>query len=155
MFLKHKKNWFFTLRSTLYILRSLFGLRSSCVLVLLCSCVLFAGCTTIKKVQNMSQLLRLKDYSESQEEIAKDVETQNQMFDEMVEKIEAGRFGYATAKDVFEQFGAPVFLRVMEFEGEIAEQWVYRYAKDFGGDKVYVYFDESGKLINFDYMKRD
>jgi hypothetical protein len=122
----------------------------------LLSIVCLSGCSTIKKVQHMSQLLTLKHYSESQEQIGKSVEEQNKMFDEMVKEIQEGKFEYATAKQIFKRFGEPVFSRDVEYGGQMTEQWLYRYAKDYKGTngKVYIYFDQEGQLVNFEYIKK-
>lgn len=101
----------------------------------------------------MPQLLTLKGYSDSQDRIKKDVEQQNKMFDELVQEIQDGEFDYETAEQVFKRFGDPVYRREAEYEGQTLEQWLYRYAKDFSGDKVYIYFNGTGQLVNFEYVK--
>ena len=138
----------FPLRSTLY------ALRFPCALVLLCSCAfLFSGCSFVKKVQHMPQLLTLKRYSESQDKIAKEMEEQNRLFDEMAAEIEQGTFSYQTARQVRRRFKDPVFRREAEYHGQMLEQWLYRHGKDFSGDKVYFYFDGKGNLAGRDYVK--
>jgi hypothetical protein len=98
----------------------------------------------------MSQLLTLKRYSESQDKISKEVEAQNKMFDELQAAVESGQFTCQSAREVKRRFGDPVFKRKVDYQGQTAQQWLYRYAKDFDGSKIYMYFDDHGALINLE-----
>jgi len=117
--------------------------------------VCLSGCSTAKKIQHLPQLLTIKNYSDSQDRLAKDVEASDRLFDEMVTEIEAGAFDYQTAVEVQKRFGEPVFKREAECQGKMCEQWLYRKAKDFSGEsgKVYVYFDGEGRLVKLDHVK--
>lgn len=117
--------------------------------------VCLSGCSTVKKIQHLPQLLTLKSYSDSQGSIKKEAEQADKMFDELVVEIEAGQFDYQTAAQVEKRFGEPVFKREAEYQGKMCGQWLYRYTKDFDGDsgKVYMYFDNDGMLMNVDYVK--
>ncbi|MEW5894260.1 MAG: hypothetical protein AB1650_00635 [Candidatus Omnitrophota bacterium] len=132
--------------------RSFFVLRFLCIQGLV-SCIFFSGCSTVKKIQHFSELMTLKRYSEAQDAISRDVEMQDRLFNELRQEIETGKFNYSNAKCVKKRFGVPVFKRIKEYKGQAAEQWLYRYAKDFKGDRVYMYFDGTGKLIDLEYMK--
>jgi hypothetical protein len=147
MFLRYQNNRFFSLRSALC------ALLFPCVLVPLCLCILLSGCSTVKKVQHLPQLLTLKDYSDSQERLSEEVGKSDNLFNEMVEEIESGNFAYQTSRQIERRFGEPVFKREREYQGRTCEQWLYRHAKDFSGDKVYVYFDD-GQLINVEHDKK-
>ena len=125
--------------------------------LLLLSFIFYAamsGCSMAKKVQHLSELLTLKDYADSQDDIATDAAQQNQMFDEMVAVIQAGQFDYQTRDAVMARFRHPVFRREVEYEGHVCEQWVYRHIRDFSGDKVYLYFDGQGQLMTMEYIKQ-
>lgn len=113
---------------------------------------LCSGCSTVKKIQHLSPLLTLKNYSDEQEKIAFYVERQDRLFDELVAAIKAGSFTEKKAKEIRARFGNPVFVRPMEYQGAAREQWLYRYAKDGKGDKVYFYFDTDGNLLDFVYV---
>ena len=146
MVLNYKNNYFFgccffscALRSTLF--------------VIIVSCVLFSGCTTVKKIQHMPQLLTLKRYSESQQQIDADAKQRNELFDQLVGEIEQGVFDYDTAYKIEKRFGAPIFSRDVDFKGVMREQWLYRYEKDFSGNRVYIHFDDDGGLVDVEYVK--
>ena len=118
------------------------------------SVIFFSGCSPVKKIQHLSQLLMLKNYVESQGEIGKAVKQQDALFDEMRSEIEEGSFRYLDQRQILQRFGDPVFKRATEYQGKSAMQWLYRYAKDFDGDKVYLYFDDGGKMIDFEYIEK-
>jgi len=113
---------------------------------------LFSGCSTVKKIQHMGPLLTLKSYSDEQEKISSYVEHQDQLFDELVAAVKAGTFVEKTDKEIRAHFGDPVFSRPAEYQGQTHQQWLYRYAKDRQGDKVYLYFDSDGSLLDFMYV---
>ena len=121
--------------------------------VLVCLCVLTSGCSMVKKIQHMSQLLTLKHYSEEQEAIAQDVDEQNRLFEELLQEIKTGKFVYQSLREIEQRFGPPVFIRPSEYQGQPAEQRLYRRSRDFSGRKVYMYFDGEGKLIGFEQTK--
>lgn len=151
MFLRFKKNRFFTVyffrqrRISLWL--TLFTLH----LFVVC----LSGCSTVKKIQHLPQLLTLKNYSDSQGSIKKEAEQADKMFDELVVEIEAGQFDYQTAAQVEKRFGDPVFRREAACQAQACEQWLYRKAKDFSGEdgKVYLYFNNEGQLVDFEYVK--
>ncbi len=117
-------------------------------------CAAMHGCSMVKKVQHLPELLTLKNYADSQDEIAKNAAEQNQMFEEMVAAIDAGQFDYSTRDAVMTRFGQPTFRREMEYQGQVCDQWVYRHVRDFRGDKVYLYFDGQGQLMAMEYIKQ-
>ncbi len=113
---------------------------------------LCSGCSTVKKIQHMSPLLTLKNYSDEQDKIASYVERQDKLFDELVAAIKAGSFVEKKAKEIRARFGDPVFTRPMDYQGVAREQWLYRYAKAGTSDKVYLYFDSDGNLADVVYV---
>ncbi len=125
------------------------------VVCVLCpvSCAFFAGCGFVKKMQHLPQLLTLKRHSEEQAEISQEVVEQNQRFDRLAASIKDGSFEkYTGAVDVRRDFGSPVFSRVVERDSRPVEEWLYRYATEFKDtDKVYLYFDFKGALLDSVY----
>lgn len=121
------------------------------------SCFFFTGCGFFKKMQHLPQLLTLKKYSEEQTEISQEVIEQNQRFDRLVASIKDGSFGkYTGAVDVRRNFGSPVFARVVERDRRPVEEWLYRYATEYKDtDKVYLYFDFKGVLLDSVYEQAD
>lgn len=126
---------------------------------ILCSvpCAFFPGCGFVKKVQHLPQLLTLKRYSDEKTEISQEVIEQNQRFDRLAAGIKNGSFKkYAAAAAVRRDFGSPVFARVVERDGRPVEEWLYRYAAGYKDtDKVYLYFDFKGALLDSVYEQAD
>jgi len=119
-----------------------------CLVSVVC---VFSGCSTVKKIQHMPRLLTLKRYSDSQDRIAEEAREQNRLFDEMAAEIERGEFSCRTARQVRRRFKEPVFAREVTRNGRTLEQWLYRHVKDFSGDRVYMYFDEKGSLVDLNF----
>ncbi len=123
----------------------------------LVSCVFFAGCGFVKKVQHLPQLLTLKRYSQEQTKISEEVQKQNQKFDALAVSIsEEGFKKYKNAAQIRMDFGKPVFARVAEHNGRPVEEWLYRHATEFKNtDKIYLYFDFDGNLLEWDQEKAE
>jgi len=130
--------------------------RTSYVSIVCCLFLMFllSGCSTAKKIQHLPQLLTIKHYADSKAQIEKDVEKQDRLFDELIQEIGNDPFRYETADQIEERFGSPIFKRQKESHGKMLVEWLYRYQKVFDGDKVYMYFDEQGKLVNLEYVKQ-
>ncbi len=106
----------------------------------------------MKKLQHLPQLLTLQRYSRAQEEIERSVEKQNEQFEKMTAAFKDGSLiQYRSRQDVLEAFGPPVFKREYRHDGRLQQQWLYRYATDFDGPRVYLYFDKGGTLIDRQY----
>jgi len=107
--------------------------------------ILSTGCA---KVANLNELLTLKGVADSQTAMAKDVEATNKRFDALVAAVKSGAIEkYATQEKVKKQFGVPILEDQRVTDTETVHVWMYRNATEFfGSDKVYLYFDQSGKL---------
>ncbi len=53
----------------------------------LTSGVLFSGCSFVKKMQHLPQLLTLKRYSQEQSDLSEEVKKQNQQFETLLSSI--------------------------------------------------------------------
>jgi|GEM_PF-5843694 len=116
--------------------------------ILMCLCVLSSGCSTVKKIQHLPQLLTLKRYSESQENLAHEIDRQDRLFEQMREEVQSGVFSsYQTVRAIRKRFGEPVFIRPTVYHDADARQWLYRRAKDFNGPRIYIYADLNGRVI--------
>jgi len=130
-----------------------FSFQKHIVVYVLCFvlCVFFSGCSFVKKMQHLPQLLTLKRYSQEQSDLSEEVKKQNQQFDALLASISGGGFKeYKTAVRVRREFGSPVFSRVTERDARPVEEWLYRYATKYKDtDKVYLYFDFQGNLLDW------
>ena len=111
----------------------------------------FSGCA---KITHMQELLRIKAYSDNKDQQEEYVQQQNKNFEKLLEVVKAeGLDQYATQKKISKAFGAPVFKRDVTLNEKESEMWLYRYStKYFGSEKVYLYFDERGKLEDWEHF---
>ncbi|MBI5415471.1 MAG: hypothetical protein HZA29_01515 [Candidatus Omnitrophica bacterium] len=108
--------------------------------------VLLTGCA---KLQYMDQLLTLKAVSDEQTQMGKEIERQDARFERLVAAVEEGSIGkYKDQKSVQHSFGDPVYVT----QADGLDVWVYRYAAQFfDSPKVYLYWDQSGQLVQWKY----
>ncbi|HLD69506.1 MAG TPA: hypothetical protein VJA17_01965, partial [Candidatus Omnitrophota bacterium] len=56
-------------------------------------------------------------------------------------------------KSFLKAFGKPLLSKQVAWKGWTLQRWLYRYAtKSFCSPKVYLYFDQSGKLKDWQYF---
>jgi len=114
--------------------------------------VIFNGCA---KLAHMQELLTLKAMSDNGDEQRRFVEAQDSRFETLLEKVKNNQLGeYSSRKSIFRAFGEPIFTKQVQRNNQTQEQWLYRYAtKFFDSPKVYLYFDNTGKLIDWQYFE--
>jgi len=110
------------------------------------------GCA---KVAHLQELLTLKAASDNGEEQKQFVVAQDKRFESLLEKVKNNQLGeYTNRKSIYRAFGEPIFVKEIQRDGQLQEQWLYRYAtKFFDSPKVYLYFDPAGKLIDWQYVE--
>ena len=113
--------------------------------------VLLSGCA---KLAHMNELLTLKAVSDQQAALDSYVEKQDGKFKLLLAAVEDRSIEKYKRKDaIVRKFGEPVFCENVEHKGEKAEFCLYRYTKKyFNSDKVYFYFDASGKLVDWEHI---
>ena len=120
--------------------------------ILVISVILLCGCA---KVEHLDQLLTLKSLSDNQAQQTKLVESRDKKFGKLLEAIKSNRLSeYPDKKSVFNTFGEPIFIKKTVKDEKPIEKWLYRCAvKMTGSEKVYLYFDDAGKLVDSLYVK--
>ncbi|MBI5149978.1 MAG: hypothetical protein HZA28_04320 [Candidatus Omnitrophica bacterium] len=111
----------------------------------------FAGCA---KIAHMDQLLTLKAVSDEQTQMGKEIKRQDAKFERLVAAVEEGLIAkYKSQKSVSGEFGQPVYVWQTDDDGQSLEVWAYRYAAQFfGSPKVYLYWNQSGELVRWEYQ---
>ena len=114
--------------------------------------LLLMGCA---KLAHIDELLTLQELSIDQDKQAKFVQEQDKKFESLLAAIQSDSFRrYTDQKSFLKDFGPPVTKQTITKENQLLEKWVYRYAtKAFNSEKVYVYFDQSGKLMEWEHIK--
>lgn len=102
----------------------------------------------------MDQLLTLKALSGEQERMGQEINRRDAQFERLAAQVKAGAIGtYKSRKSVSGEFGPPVYVEKIEKDGRPLEVWVYRYAAQFfDSPKVYLYWDQSGQLVRWEYQ---
>ncbi|MBN3040925.1 MAG: hypothetical protein JW867_07340 [Candidatus Omnitrophica bacterium] len=97
-------------------------------------------------------LMTLKHYGDSQEEINLYVQRQEKLFFKLIEDLKSGKLKAGISKDRFIRlYGDPVLSDIDESSPD-AEVLLFRHPTDFfKSDRVYAYFDQSEKLMSWDY----
>lgn len=113
--------------------------------------MLLAGCA---KLEHLDQLLTLKDLSEEGDSQDRYTEGQDRKFGLLVEAVQSKTLKlYSHKNKIIKTFGDPAFVEEVTENGQEVEKWLYRYTKEFfDSEKVYLYFDHEGKLINWEYI---
>ena len=98
--------------------------------------------------------MTLKDLSEEGDSQDRYAEGQDHKFGLLVEAVKSKTLKlYSHKNKIIKTFGEPVFVEEVTRDGQGVEKWLYRYTKEFFySEKVYLYFDHEGKLINWEYI---
>ena len=106
----------------------------------------FSGCNALS---NLDELTELGQYSREKDNQARYVKTVNEHYDALIKAIEQGTISHFKDEASFgHAFGAPILKKDLN---DGIQRWLYRYAiLRLAKDKVYVYFDRTGKLIKWE-----
>ncbi len=112
--------------------------------------VILSGCAV---TNNFDEITRLQSYSENKDRQEAWVKAQDQRFEKVLTVAKGAGFNqYPNRRSILRNFGKPVYSRQVVKDSVSYEEWLYRPAtKFFGADKVYFYFDVSGKLKKWEF----
>ncbi len=115
------------------------------VCVILCS-----GCS----LRHVSEIRRVQAAGANSDEQKKYVRDVNANFEKLLAATRSGEISqYATQEDFLRTFGPPIFEKKAGINQDYALLWLYRYCEKMkGSEKVYLYFDTSGKLLQWEYI---
>ena len=109
-----------------------------------------AGCA---KLQHMDQLLTLKGVADEQKRQQSAIEKQDKKFEQLREAVQTDAIKkFSNQKQILSKFGQPIYSRSVQNNGQDLELWIYRYSVEyFNSDKVFLSFDQDGKLVDASY----
>ena len=118
------------------------------ILMIILAAVWLGGCA---KLAHLKELLTLKTLSENQAEQKKYIDRQNKKFEGLLIAVNNNELAkYPDKKSILKEFGEPILTKTVFEDEEVREEWLYRYsAKLSGSEKVYLYFDVTGRLVNW------
>lgn len=109
------------------------------ILFFLCGCAV---------LEYSEQIGALRDIEKSQKDMGSFVEEKQGLFDLLLSDIKAGRLKKDMPKEsVLKIYGGPILSK--QENGK--EALLYRHPLDFFSDKIYLYFDRSERLIEWEY----
>ncbi len=111
------------------------------LMLLVCS-----GCSIIG---HLDQLSTMGEFAREKSDEKKIIDQAKSNYDALVVAINTNQMNsYANQVDIRNKFGDPITIKDIEVNGKKQQQWMYRYALiREAKDKVYLYFDDQGKLI--------
>jgi len=123
------------------------------ILTILICLFMATGCTRLRAIQHIDELLTLKGLGEEQESIESYIEEQNKVSDTLFAAVQDGSISeYKDVAGVQEAFGEPIMIRDWDVDGQTLKKHLYRYTVDaFHSPKAYLYFDVQDQLIKWEY----
>jgi hypothetical protein len=113
--------------------------------------VVFLGLSGCAALDNLDELSVLGQYSRNKEVQHREVKSINDHYDALTKVIDQRAINdYKDEPSFVNSFGEPILKKDLR---NGVQRWLYRYAiYKFAKDKVYVYFDRSGKLIKWEKL---
>jgi len=107
-----------------------------------------SGCSILS---NIDELSVMGNYSREKDDQHRLVKSINEHYDALIKAIDQKAIsGYKDKASFVYSFGEPILKKDLSGGGQ---RWLYRYAiYKFAKDKVYVYFDRSGKMIRWERL---
>jgi hypothetical protein len=127
------------------------GIKQTIVFVI---AILSSGCTQLKALPHLDQVMTLKDYSEEKDAQAKWIDGENKKFERLLTIVKNGSIsGYPDQNSVLTEFGKPVVSESVQDAGSTATRWLYRHPiQKSATDRVYLYFDADGQMIRSEHI---
>lgn len=112
----------------------------------------FNGCAIIG---HLNELSTMGEFARDKDNQNKIVNLNNSHYDALMAAINAKEMVHFTNQaEIRNTFGEPIVIKTITVDGKIQEQWLYRYAViKQAKDKVYLYFDDQGKFLNYKQEK--
>jgi hypothetical protein len=107
-----------------------------------------SGCTIL---ENLDEISTLGNYSREKDAQHRLVKSINDHYDALIKAVDLGRVSdYKDKSSWTFSFGDPLLKK--DLSGGV-QRWLYRHAiYRLSKDKVYVYFDRSGKMIRWERL---
>ena len=120
----------------------------------LCLVIVAGGCTQLKQVQNLDELLVLKDYADERDSQEKWVAQEEKRFQSLLAEVEQGTLARDAGRDaIAAKFGEPVVKESVPDSDRPVERWLYRHPiQKLANDRVYLYFDDQGHLLRYEHV---
>ena len=117
--------------------------------------MLISGCTQMKQIQHLDELLTLKDYSDEKDGQEKFVNESVKNFQLLAQMTDDGTIEqYKTGKEIIKAFGRPLASKNIVREGKIFYQWLYRHPiLSKAKSRVYLYLTPENRLVHWEHLQ--
>jgi len=118
----------------------------------------FIFCAGCAKLAHLQELLTLKGFSHDRDQQDESMQRRDENFEKLLMAARNNSLNeFSSRRRFLKAFGEPILrFQVLQEDGKTVEKWLYRYAtRPFGSPKVYVYFDQKGKLLEWQYLSRE
>ena len=101
--------------------------------------------------ENIQGLKTLKALGHNQKYIARSLKTQERLFRKLTADIKKDKLKPGIPAEVFlSSYGEPVVSKNIP---SLGKRFLYRHpTKYFNSDKIYIYFNQEGRLVNWEYQ---
>ena len=117
--------------------------------------VVIIFCCGCAKLRHFKQLLTLKSFAKEQGQLDQYVEERDKKFEELVKVYKTNSLNqFADKGSILDKFGEPIMIKDTIRNDQKLELWFYRYEmKFFDSEKIYLYFDQEDKLVDWEYIE--
>lgn len=117
--------------------------------------LLVCGCTQMKQIQHLDELLTLKEYSDEKDGQEKFVNESVKNYERLAQMIDDGTIEQIkTGKEIMKIFGRPIASKTIVREGLTFYQWLYRHPilSKAGNERVYLYLTPENRLVHWEHL---
>ena len=104
---------------------------------------------------DLSDLIEL---AKNQGEIQKDNQQETASYNLVKAAFDRGALTKGRTKaDIAGQFGEPVVMLQDKYKNQGLEKWIYKRSSEsyFGGEQLYIFFDDKGTLVQVEFREKD
>ena len=115
---------------------------------------LLTGCA---KLEHLQELLALQDLSDDRDQQKMYVKNHQKSFESLLAAVKDHSIvQWQDKKSFIRNFGRPLLVKQVTLNQQTLERWLYRYPlRPFDSPRIYLYFDQAGKLRFWQYFPRD
>lgn len=109
--------------------------------------VFTCGCSTVSGLKRLQALSISRDEQEAQ------LKEEEQKFKQLLEDFSSGKIERGISKDkIIETYGEPISASKINKDSSFLDELMYRLPTQFfGSEKVFLYFNNGDKLVDFRY----
>ncbi len=122
-------------------------------ILLVCVMSFCSGCITKSKVDKLVTLKKFESVQKATEDL---VDDEVEHFKRIMDVYKSGKImNYSDQNAIFETFAEPIRIKPVTRNGQNFESWLYRDpVEPFESEKLFLYFDDNGVLMDTEYWEK-